>query len=89
MQGSSLSYSASVSKMDRYAAGGQELADVYVVRMFLSWSAYCGPLCAMGFNKSREVVVSNDGTVLAVSGDGTPGVEVSRTRDANEMHHAG
>jgi hypothetical protein len=40
--------------------------------MGLSWSDYCGSLCACGFSLDRTVVIRRDGTVLCVFGDRKP-----------------
>jgi len=77
MLSSGLQYSASVSPAETISAAGQEFHDVFVVTMSLSWFDYCGDVCGMDFEKSRKVLVSRNGKVLFVSGDGNPNVEVS------------
>ena len=69
MKNSGLSYSAIVARKELYRVGTGEFRNVYVVTMELSWSQYCGSLCAMAFNASREVVINGEGKVLAVEKD--------------------
>ncbi len=47
------------------------------VRLSLSFSFYCGSLCAMSFTHSRVVEFDQDGRPVAVRGDGTPSLVVS------------
>lgn len=47
------------------------------VHMSLSYSLYCGPLCAVSFTHSRVVEFDQDGRPVAVHGDGRPSVLVS------------
>jgi hypothetical protein len=77
MKSSRFNYSASVTRAETISAGGQDFRDVFVVTMSLSWSDYCGSECALNFEKSRQVLVSREGKVLFISGDGNPLVEVS------------
>ena len=77
MKSSKFHYSASVSPAETISAGGQDFHDVFVVKMSLSWSAYCGSECAMTFENSRQVFVGRNGKALFISGDGNPSVEVS------------
>ena len=67
------SYRASVSPapINGVAAGG------HVVRLTLRWHYWCGMLCAVTFGANREVVISKDGRVLEVRGDGRPLLIVS------------
>jgi hypothetical protein len=69
MMSSRLTYSASLVREETYRAGTSEFTKVYVVSMELTWSQYCGPRCAMRFQASRKVVVSEEGKVLAVEND--------------------
>jgi hypothetical protein len=70
-------YSATVSRVPRFARYGREFDDVYVVEMKLSWFNYCGPVCALSFHLDRTVVLRADGTVLCVFGDRKPSIIVS------------
>jgi hypothetical protein len=70
MKKAKLAYRASVSLEESYEREGRTFTGVYVVRMSLEWSQFCGPECAMGFAKERVVVLDGDGDVLAVFGDG-------------------
>src|SRR5258705_13137379 len=65
MMSSSLTYSAKLSSKESYKVGTSEFRNVFVVSMQLEWLQYCGNLCAMTFKASRNVVVRDDGTVLA------------------------
>jgi hypothetical protein len=49
----------------------------HVVKLKLDWFYSCGRLCAVGFSVAREVVLSKDGRVIQVRGDGRPAVTVS------------
>jgi hypothetical protein len=69
MKSSELLYSASVSRKATYRVGKSNLKNVYVVSMDLAWSQYCGPLCAMIFSATRNVVLNEEGKVLAVEND--------------------
>ncbi len=72
------SYSASVSpRPSTLSRDGRVFKDVYTVELRLSWSNYCGPLCACSFSLNRTVVLRADGTVLCVFGDQRPMVVVS------------
>jgi hypothetical protein len=77
MKSSSLHYSASVDLRPSYTNGEKRLKDVYEVTMALSWSQYCGSLCAMGFSKKRTVILDKEGKVLMILGDEQPGIIVS------------
>ena len=78
MKRGEFSYHANISaRPSTYSRDGRVFRDVYVVDMGLSWSNYCGPLCACGFHLDRTVVLRRDGTVLCVFGDRKPMVVVS------------
>jgi hypothetical protein len=63
-------YSATIHFHASYEAeGGQTFTDVFVVKMSLHWGESIGPLSGGGFYKTRTVVMTPDGTVLAVQGD--------------------
>lgn len=47
------------------------------VHMSLSFSFYCGPLCAVAFTHARVVEFDQSGQPVAVRGDGRPSVVVS------------
>lgn len=69
MQDASFRYTATIDRQVVFEGPGLRLEDVYVARLRLSWSNYCGPLCALGFQQDRVVVLSPEGEVLWVSGD--------------------
>jgi carboxypeptidase family protein len=72
------SYSAQVSAgPTHYTRGGRRFEDVYVIEMKLSWSNYCGPLCACWVDLDRTVLIRADGTVVWIFGDRKPDVMVS------------
>lgn len=77
MKSSSLAYSASITTQENYRPGEAAPRREYAVAMRLEWSQYCGPLCAMSFSKSRAVVLTAGGDILAVDGDGCAGFAVS------------
>ena len=78
MKSASFSYHARVSsRYSTYSRDGRVFKDAYLVEMDLSWSDYCGSLCACGFHLNRTVVIRRDGTVLCVFGDQKPMVVVS------------
>ncbi|MCB1025894.1 MAG: hypothetical protein KDB79_15975 [Acidobacteria bacterium] len=77
MSSASLSYHSSIRFVKAYRVAQKKLKNVYVISMKLSWSQYCGRLCAMGFNKERTVVLNNKGRVLEVEGDGGASMWVS------------
>ena len=65
-----LRYTASVSRSDSAGA-------VYVVRLTLRWSYWCGELCAMTFEQTRLVLFDAAGKIIRALGDGKPSVIVS------------
>jgi len=78
MKRANFSYTASVSpRQSTLSRDGRVFEDVYTVELRLSWSNYCGSLCACSFNLNRTVVLRADGTVLCVFGDQKPMVIVS------------
>lgn len=77
MESSYFRYTATIDRQETFELSGLSLEDVYVVRLRLSWSNYCGLLCALGLEHSRVVVLSPDGEVLRVSGDREAAVFVS------------
>jgi len=56
MSETSFSYSASVKFYDKYEIADQKFENVNVVLMKLSWSQFCGNLCAMGFSREKIAV---------------------------------
>lgn len=60
-----------------FTQGKRKFRGVYVVKMQLIWEQTCGSVCGMYFNRERTVVLSKNGNVLAVSGDGAESVIVS------------
>lgn len=73
----SLEYVADIEYHETYENEGETFSDVYVVTMNLHWGAYCGPVCAHWFEKDRTVVLTPDGEVLNVFGDGPTSFIVS------------
>nr|WP_321354108.1 hypothetical protein [uncultured Draconibacterium sp.] len=80
-------YTASVEFHDSYTSPDensngetvepQSFESVYVVTLDLSWTDYCGPLCAMWIEKQRVAVFNESGDLLEVFMDGTTSVAVS------------
>jgi len=78
MKRAKFSYTASISsRPSTLSRDGRVFRDVYTVDLRLSWSNYCGSLCACSFDLNRTVVLRADGTVLCVFGDQKPMVIVS------------
>jgi carboxypeptidase family protein len=72
------SYLASVSSSpDTVSMEGRAYGGVYVVKMSLEWSDYCGSLCALYFRLDRTVLLRPDGTVVGIFGDRRPMMMVS------------
>lgn len=69
----SFSYRATVTAApsDGPGAGG------HIVRTTLRWQYWCGMLCAVRFAATREVLISREGRILYVRGDGPPVLVVS------------
>lgn len=65
-----MEYSAHAAFRPQAEVGGRSFEDVVVVQMTLTFSKYCGLLCGFSFGAERTVVVSDDGRVLVVEGDG-------------------
>lgn len=74
---SELTYRADVESMASFTIDGQTFENLYVVSMRLEWYAYCGTVCAHFFEKERTVVFSEEGTLLAVFGDGETRLGIS------------
>jgi hypothetical protein len=70
-------YEVSVNYLPKLQVGGLTVENVHMVTMKLSWSQFCGPECAMGFFKTRDVVFDSSGTLLFISGDGATDYIVS------------
>ena len=77
MQSSSIEYTATINRRPDFVYEGHRFGDVYVVEMDLSWSDVCGNLCGLWFSKKRVVVLSLDGNLRAVFGDGVTSFMVS------------
>jgi hypothetical protein len=78
MKRSKFVYLASISPGPQtFSCGREVFHEVYVVKMRLDWSDYCGSTCACGFNLDRTVVLRADGKVVCVLGDKRPVVAVS------------
>ena len=74
---SAVVYRASIDRREHYEIEGQVFAGVYVAQMRLSWTEYCGSLCAVMIYHERTVVLNAAGVVLLVVGDGPQGELVS------------
>lgn len=70
MKKAELFYMARVEQEDSYRYKGRLLKDVYVVRMELRWSNYCGGECALYSKKERIILFNIHGNVIGVTGDG-------------------
>ena len=66
MNGTSFEYSAKVERRSQFAINTETFKEVRVVTMRLSWSQYCGNLCAMVFSTSKIVVFGLDGRPVAM-----------------------
>lgn len=77
MLSSSLNYSVVIERHSDFVHEGNRFSDVYVVEMRLAWSNYCGSLCALWFTKSRLVILTPNGTLRAIFGDGITSYSVS------------
>ena len=75
MLSSQFAYTATVTPQETYSLDNSVLLstsvlkNVYVVKMVMAWQQYCGALCAMSFAKSRTVILSDDGRVVAILND--------------------
>lgn len=70
-----LTYTAEAAFQDTLTIGADLLHDVIIVRLTLRWGSYCGDLCSLSFSKVRRVVLTHDGRVIQVEGDGlAPGL---------------
>jgi hypothetical protein len=77
MERTSFSYTATVQRHDVFEMTGWTFEDVYVVELRLKWSNDCGPNCGLWINKARTVVLTADGIVLHIAGDGPGSFYVS------------
>jgi hypothetical protein len=73
---SDFTYKASIEPREQFVLDGVPTANVYVAEMVLSWSYDDGTFVQMLISH-RFVVLTRDGTVLAVEGDGHTDEEVS------------
>ena len=73
---SDFTYKATIERREQYVLDGVPKANVYVAEMVLSWSYDDGTFVQMLISH-RFVVLSRDGTVLTVEGDGQTDEEVS------------
>lgn len=70
----SFKYTATIEYFPTFEGeDSQTFTDVYVVTMRLGWSVSCGPLCGGGFYQDRKVILTPNGEVLQVQGDGQVG----------------
>ena len=70
MSSSSVRYVAAAERQAEIEVQGRRFRDVYVVRLELTWNNYCGNLRAMNVTAKRTVIVSPEGEVLLIVGDG-------------------
>jgi hypothetical protein len=68
-------YTGVIDKHRYFDAGGQRFPECFVARMELWWAYDCGDGCSLAFVKQRMVVMSPQGSVLAVLLDGPTDVE--------------
>jgi hypothetical protein len=73
---SDFTYKASIEPREQYILDGEPKANVYVAEMMLSWSYDDGTFVQMLISH-RFVVLTREGVVLAVEGDGQTDEEVS------------
>jgi hypothetical protein len=66
MKSTTLKYTADVKKHDQFQIGADQFSNVAVVKLSLSWSQYCGSLCAMGFEIEKIAVFDANGKPLAL-----------------------
>lgn len=79
MKSASLKYVSSIGQhanFTTFVGGKRQFRNVYVAKLQLEWSSYCGNLCALHFNKTRVVIIQNTGDYI-VTGDGIESVIVS------------
>jgi hypothetical protein len=71
-------YSASIQYFASYEGeGGNTFSNVYVVSMIISFGESVGPGTGSGFGQERVVVLTPEGEVLQVQGDGEADVSIS------------
>lgn len=70
MSSTRLRYTATVERHAEVTLQERTFRDVYVVRLELGWSEFCGNLCAKSLLADRTVIVSPAGEVLLIDGDG-------------------
>jgi len=66
MSSSSLDYKASISYHKVFASDDETLENVYVVKLQLGWHQYCGPICSMGFSRTRFVIYDKNGNLVEI-----------------------
>ena len=66
MSETSFTYSAHVEHFDKYEIAAEKFENANVVFMKISWSQFCGGLCAMGFEREKIVVFDNNGNPAAM-----------------------
>lgn len=69
MLSATLDYKAEATRHDSLELRGRKFPKGYLVTISLSWSQYCGSLCAMSCGAGRQVVFDEAGEILAVMGD--------------------
>ena len=70
MTSTRLRYTATVERQAEVILQERGFRDVYVVRLQLGWSEFCGDMCAKSLSAERTVIVSPAGEVLLIDGDG-------------------
>lgn len=68
-------YRARIEHHDEFEYGAEILADVYVVGMYMRWDVLKDSLSGVRWTKNRSVLMSSDGTIIDIWGDG-PWVDV-------------
>lgn len=77
MSETSFGYQAAARYHENYEIEGRKFTDVDVVILKLSWSQYCGSLCAMGFSKRKIVIFDKNNEPVAMFMDLYGGAWVS------------
>ena|GEM_PF-4081617 len=77
MTSTAFDYSASVEYRPKFVIGTDEFENVRVANLKLSWSQYCGNLCAMAFERTKVVVFDSNHQPIAMYLDAERRVLVS------------
>jgi len=74
----SFTYKVSVTHYNGFVYDNHNYGRVHVVQQELSWSNYCGMLCALWFTRERLIIFdAKDSALLGVIGDGHGRIVVS------------